>query len=142
MQLADQTVRRVFIAEDDADILDLIRIRLGTSGYVVSYERDGAAALRTIAKSPPDAIILDVSMPEIDGFAVLQALKARRATADIPVMMLTARNAPDDVRRAIAMGAKDFLAKPFDQTQLVQRVGRLFLRAGRPPAPGTPASRR
>lgn len=116
---------RVMIAEDDRGVLELVRIRLGLAGYQVSYARDGVEALKAITATRPDAAILDINMPELDGLEVLKAIKANRATAHIPVMMLTARNAPADVQTAISLGASDFLAKPFDDEVLLRRVARL-----------------
>lgn len=138
MSWPETQTRRILIAEDDRDVLDLIRVRLGVAGYQVAYERDGLAALKSIGLTHPDAVILDVNMPELDGFEVLRALKLAPATATIPVMMLTARNAPEDVQKAIRLGAKDFLAKPFDDVNLLRRVARLFARRA-PPRGGSDA---
>jgi DNA-binding response OmpR family regulator len=84
----------------------------------------------------PDAIVLDINMPEMDGFEVLGALNSA-STAMIPVLILTARHAVGDVQRAIGLGAKDYLAKPFSEAQLLARVRRLFrapIAASVPPA--------
>lgn len=127
--------RRVFIAEDDRNLLELLTTRLGLAGYETSFGRDGWEALEGIHSTRPAAIVLDVNMPRLDGFGVLRHLKKSPAVANIPVMMLTARNAPGDIREAIAQGAKDYLAKPFNDAMLLARVARLLrLRATAPSA--------
>ena len=125
MQLHDPRDYKIVVAEDDEAVLDLVRTRLMLAGYDTHYARDGAEALKVIASCRPSAIILDVNMPEMDGFTVLKTLKKQSATMLIPVMMLTARNAPQDVERAISLGASDFLVKPFNDQALLMRVARL-----------------
>ncbi len=116
---------RVLIAEDDRSVCDLIRTHLQLSGYEVQIARDGVEALKQVRIAKPDAMILDINMPGIDGFGVLEQLRQISPVA-IPVLVLTARHAGDDVRRAIALGARDFLAKPFSEGQLTARVARLL----------------
>ncbi|WP_419318641.1 response regulator [Caulobacter sp. ErkDOM-E] len=125
--------RRIFIAEDDRNLLELLTTRLSLAGYDTVFGRDGWEAIDGIHSTRPDAIILDVSMPRLDGFGVLRHIRKSPLVANIPVMMLTARNAPGDVKEALALGARDYLAKPFSDALLLARVARL-LRA-RPVAP-------
>jgi DNA-binding response OmpR family regulator len=117
--------KRIFIAEDDAGILDLLRIRLELAGYSTSHARDGQAAIVAITTCAPDAVILDIGLPTRNGFEVLQNIRAHRRTRDVPVLMLTARHENSDVQRAILAGAQDYLAKPFDDQMLLARVARL-----------------
>ena len=134
--MAEQRVPRIFIAEDDEGILDLLVTRLRIAGYHTTQEKDGVAALEAIRRNPPSACILDVNMPRLDGFQVLKKLRADPLTAHVPVLILTARRAPDDIRTAITLGAADYLSKPFDGDQLLARVARLLRkRAPPPPAP-------
>ncbi|CAN5464494.1 hypothetical protein BH10PSE4_BH10PSE4_40520 [soil metagenome] len=129
--------RRIFIAEDDRNLLELLTTRLGLAGYDTAFGRDGWEALEGIHATCPAAIVLDVNMPRLDGFGVLRHLKKSPSVADIPVMMLTARNAPGDIKAALALGARDYLAKPFEDAMLLARVARLL----RPrPAPTAAAS--
>lgn len=128
--------RRIFIAEDDRNLLELLITRLTLAGYETSFGRDGWEALEGIYSTRPAAIVLDINMPRLDGFGVLRHLKKSPDVANIPVMMLTARNAPHDVREALAHGASDYLAKPFKDAMLLARVARL-LRARRPVSPTT-----
>lgn len=122
---AKGTPKRIFVAEDDRAILDLIRTRLLIAGYEVDFARTGTEALKRIGTQIPDAVILDVNMPDLDGFAVLHALKSRTQTAAVPVMMLTARNAAEDVAKALNLGAADYLTKPFKDELLLLRTARL-----------------
>lgn len=131
-------LKRIFIAEDDRNLLELLTTRLGLAGYEISFGRDGWEALDGIHSTRPAAIVLDVNMPRLDGFGVLRHLKKSPAVANIPVMMLTARNAPNDIREALANGANDYLAKPFNDAVLLARVARL-LRV-RPAAAATPSN--
>ncbi|MCC6918006.1 MAG: response regulator [Alphaproteobacteria bacterium] len=117
---------QIFVAEDDRGVLDLLRTRLTVAGYQVGYARDGRDALQGITARPPHAVLLDVNLPELDGFGVLKALKANTTTARVPVMMMTARQRAEDVRTAIALGANDYLAKPFRDEVLLLRLTRLL----------------
>jgi len=128
---------RIFVAEDDRGVLDLLRTRLTVAGYQVGYARDGRDAVQGITARPPHAVLLDINMPELDGFGVLRALKANTTTASVPVMMMTARQGAEDVHAAIALGANDYLAKPFRDEVLLLRLARLLRgKARRPPPSG------
>jgi DNA-binding response OmpR family regulator len=120
---------RILVAEDDRQVRDLIRAHLLSAGFNVRAVRDGSEALACLSTFQPNAMVLDINMPEVDGFSVLEALGA--AGNLIPVLVLTARHAADDVRRAISLGAKDYLTKPYSEAQLKARVARLL----RAPAP-------
>lgn len=119
---------RVVVAEDDETILELVRAHLEAAGYAVYPAADGEAALNVIQSIRPAAVVLDLSMSKLDGFGVLLALRDRYSGALPPVMVLTARHATEDVRRCLALGAKDFLAKPFNKRDLLARVARLVRR--------------
>lgn len=118
--------RRIFIAEDDRNLLELLTTRLGLAGYDTVYGRDGWETLDGVHSTRPAVLLLDVNMPRLDGFGVLRHLRKSPRVAHIPVMMLTARNAPDDIREALALGASDYLAKPFTDAQLLARLARLL----------------
>lgn len=126
---------RLFVAEDDPDVLELITSGLSRAGYDVRAARNGWRALEGIQAMQPDAVVLDINMPGMDGFAVLRAIRQARHLANTPVMMLTARGAREDVAQAIRLGAKDYMTKPFDTAELLQRVGRLTRRRPEAPAP-------
>jgi DNA-binding response OmpR family regulator len=118
--------RRILVAEDDQGIRELIRARLTTAGYDTHTAHNGREALQRMRALKPDGLILDINMPELDGFGVLEALKAEEALKRIPVLVLTARHGAEDVKRAVGLGAKDFLTKPFNDGQLISRVARLL----------------
>jgi two-component system OmpR family response regulator len=129
--LAESRQRRVLVVDDDPFLLELIMTRLAIAEYDVRGARDGREALSRIADFRPEAMVLDINMPILDGFGVLAHMKAHGQTDKTLTMVLTARNAAEDVAKAIQLGAKDYLAKPFKDDALLQRVGRLFARAAR-----------
>ena len=116
--------KKVLVVEDDRNIRHLIRTRLEIAGYQVITAGDGREALERFEAGKPDAMVLDINMPVLDGFGVLQAL--RDLGRSLPILVLTARHATEDVQRAVRLGAKDYLAKPFSEAQLLTRVGRLL----------------
>lgn len=118
--------RRILIVEDNHDIAELLVIRLELAGYMTSVARNVDSALSLVFSFKPSGIVLDIGLPDCDGFAVLKALKAGSKTRDIPVLMLTARQAMSDIQRALALGAQDYVTKPFDDQKLLQRVARLL----------------
>lgn len=116
---------KIVVAEDDEGILELLVTRLELAGFKTFSARDGFRALDAIYTVRPQGVVLDIGMPLMDGFTVLQSLKANLKFNKTPVLVLTARNAPDDVRRAIALGASDYMTKPFDDARFLARVRRL-----------------
>jgi two-component system OmpR family response regulator len=118
--------RRILVVEDDAGVRELIRARLTVAGYDVHTAHDGGEALGRLHSLRPGGVILDINMPVMDGFAVLAEMRSERRLSGIPVLVLTARHATDDVKRAVSLGAKDFLTKPFSDGQLLSRVARLL----------------
>lgn len=127
--------RRVLIVEDDSGVRDLIRTRLGGAGYETYTARDGQEGLARAFELRPSGIVLDINMPHMDGFSVLDAMRKDNGLKRIPVLVLTARHAADDVQHAIGLGAKDFLTKPFNEVQLLGRMARLMRTPIPPPAP-------
>jgi class 3 adenylate cyclase len=116
--------RGVLLVVDDNDgNRDMLGRRLARQGYDVLSASSGRAALDTLAKRPVDLVLLDVMMPDLDGYAVLQQLKADPALRDIPVLMISALDEMDSVVRCIRLGAEDYLGKPFDPVLLQARIG-------------------
>ena len=121
-------VARILIVEDEASIVSLISIRLKRLGHNISSADNGIAALDLAREFAPDLILLDVMLPMLNGFQVLQRLKADPATAVIPVLMLTARGHESDIVAGIEGGADDYLIKPFSFPELIARVGSTLAR--------------
>jgi len=115
-------VPMLLIADDDEDILTLVQLRLSRSGYEVVVARDGEEALRLAQEKHPDLAVLDWMMPKASGIEVLRAMRAGSDTADIPVVLLTARASEADVQEGLAAGASDYIAKPFSPQELASRV--------------------
>jgi len=134
--MADARLPRIVVAEDDPAILDLVRTRLEIAGYETFYARDGFRALEKIIAVQPAGVVLDINMPGLDGFGVLTRLKRDPRTRDIPVLVLSARNAGEDVARCVKLGAKDYLTKPFEDRMLLARVARLVRKSAPQPAQG------
>ena len=116
---------RVLVVDDDAAIVEVLCMRLELMGLDPKTASNGRQALERIKDVNPAAMILDINMPQLDGFGVLTQL-GPEGTRRLPTLVLTARNQPEDVRRAIALGARDYLSKPFDQMKLVARITRLM----------------
>jgi two-component system OmpR family response regulator len=128
MQRVESRPRRVLVVEDDPFLLELITTRLELAGFDTRAARDGSQALQRLSEFRPEAMVLDINMPVLDGFGVLQHMQAQGLTDKTPTMVLTARNSPEDVSKAIKLGARDYLSKPFKDEQLIARVGRLLVR--------------
>ena len=112
----------VLIVEDDEMVADVVRINLESEGFEVTHAPNGAAALAAIEQSQPDLVLLDVMIPEIDGWGVLTRLREDQATARLPVIMLTAKAMPADQVRGYNLGANGYLPKPFSSTDLIEKV--------------------
>ncbi|MFF2629743.1 response regulator transcription factor [Kitasatospora griseola] len=121
----------VVVAEDDPKQADLVRLYLEREGHQVVVVHDGRAALREARLGRARLLVLDVMMPVLDGLDVCRALRAESA---LPVLMLTARSAEDDLLLGLDLGADDYLTKPYSPRELVARV-RALLRRGAPAAP-------
>ena len=116
----------MLVADDDDDIRTLLGELLRRAGYAVHEVADGRAALRTFHAERPDVVILDVSMPELDGWETLERI---RELSDVPVLMLTAKAAEADRVRGLRGGADDYVSKPFAREELLARVEALLRRA-------------
>ena len=119
---------RVLVVEDDPDIGDVVRRSLRREGYDVRLAEDGGTALDEAAVFEPDAVVLDLGLPQVDGIEVSRRL---RADGDVPILMLTARDSVDSRVEGLDSGADDYLVKPFDLQELLARLRALLRR--RPP---------
>jgi DNA-binding response OmpR family regulator len=114
--------KTVLVVDDEQDILDLVRFRLEHDGYRVLTASDGQTGLTLAQTERPDLCILDVMMPKLSGLEVLAHLRGDPATANTPVILLTARGQDADVDRGFELGAHDYITKPFSPKELRRRV--------------------
>jgi two-component system response regulator MprA len=122
------TSHKLLVVDDDPALARTLRVALGLEGYEVECAVDGAEALQRLGAARFDAVVLDVSMPRLDGLAVCRRMRERRDRT--PVLMLTARDAIDDRVSGLDAGADDYLVKPFALDELNARVRALLRRAG------------
>lgn len=116
----------VLVVDDDPDIRMLVAFALEDSGYTVRQASDGEAALTALELRPPDVMVLDVMMPGTDGFGVLRGIRARRIAPETRVILLTCKTEERDHLRGWELGADEYLTKPFDPEELVNRVAFLL----------------
>jgi two-component system cell cycle response regulator len=116
------TGEAILVAEDSGVVRAVLRKHLEEQGYAVTEAEDGEAALAACRAGAPDAVLLDVEMPGLDGHQVLLAMKSDPGLTDIPVVFLTGRTETADVVEGLALGAHDYLRKPFEASELIARV--------------------
>ncbi len=129
---------RVLVVEDDPDIADLMRRYLLKAGFAVDVLGSGDEAFEAVRSSPPDLLVLDLMLPRMSGLELCRAVRDTPQTADLPVIMVTARSDESDRIAGLDLGADDYLAKPFSPGELVARVRALLRRSSKAaPAPST-----
>ncbi len=114
-----QVNKKVLLVEDEPAIRKILSIKLRVSGYDVIIAQDGEEALRLAGRAAPDIVLLDILLPILDGFQVLEQLRSR---SDIPVVAFSAK--PENAQRAMSLGANDFLSKPFDVDDVLVTIER------------------
>jgi two-component system OmpR family response regulator len=119
---------KVLVVDDEEAIADLVTMALSYEGFDVSAVHSGQAALSQVALAPPDLLVLDVMLPDIDGFAVCERL--RRSGHGVATLFLTARDATEDKVHGLTLGGDDYLTKPFVISELIARVRAILRRAG------------
>jgi DNA-binding response OmpR family regulator len=125
--------QRVLVVDDDRTVNEVVRLYLERAGFQVSQADDGAAALASVAREAPDLVVLDLMLPEIDGYEVCRRLRMRQD--NLPIVMLTAMGDESDRILGLQLGADDYVAKPFSPRELVLRVQSVLRRAGAPTGP-------
>ncbi len=125
----------IFCVEDDNAISDLMIYTLNASGFEAKGFADGQALFAALKSETPQLILLDIMLPGEDGISILKRLKSGAATADIPVIMSTAKSTEYDKVTGLDLGADDYLAKPFGMMEMVSRVRAVLRRAGRAEKP-------
>jgi two-component system phosphate regulon response regulator PhoB len=121
---------RILVVDDEADIVALVAYHLAKSGYRVSTASSGPDALDAARRERPALVVLDLMLPGLSGYDVLERLRAGDATRDVAVLMLTARRDEQDRIRGLSLGADDYLTKPFSPQELVLRVAAILRRVG------------
>jgi len=112
----------ILVADDEPSIVLSLQVLLQKAGYDVRVARNGEEAVQAVEASPPDLILLDAMMPKRDGFDVCQALRANPALKDLPIIMLTAKSRDVERQKGMALGATDYITKPFSTRDLVAVV--------------------
>jgi two-component system response regulator ChvI len=115
----------IALVDDDRNILTTVSIALQAEGFATRVYTDGQTALKSLLENPPDLAIFDIKMPRMDGFELLQALRAR---SQLPVIFLTSKDEEIDEARGLALGADDYIAKPFSQRLLTARIRAILRR--------------
>jgi two-component system response regulator ChvI len=130
--------RSIALVDDDRNILTTLSIALQAEGYATRVYSDGEAALKALIENPPDLAVFDIKMPRMDGMELLRRL---RAQSDLPVIFLTSKDEEQDEEAGLAMGADDYIAKPFSQRLLLARIRAILRRAApeREGGEGSPA---
>lgn len=118
--------RKILTCDDEKNIVRLIQVNLERQGYEVATAYNGRECLEKVAEDKPDLIVLDLMMPEMTGFEVLEELKKNPETQNIPVIMLTARTQDQDVLRGWQSGVECYLTKPFNPIELLTFIKRIF----------------
>jgi DNA-binding response OmpR family regulator len=134
LELCDKSVRamlwvvkpKILVVDDEPEAVELLEFNLKQAGYVVSTAGDGADALKRARSQTPDMIVLDVMLPEMDGFEICKSLRLDSATAKIPIIMLTAKAAEIDRVLGLELGADDYLTKPFSPRELLLRIKKIL----------------
>ena len=119
---------RVLVVDDEPDIVALVAYHLAKAGYRVATASSGTDALESARRERPSLIVLDLMLPGMSGYEVLEQLRANDATKDVAVLMLTARREESDRIQGLSLGADDYLTKPFSPQELVLRVGAILRR--------------
>ncbi len=124
---------RIAVIEDDGDLSFTIRLNLEREGYAVTTFGSGHEGLEAVQHSGFDFLILDLNLPDLDGFTICRELRRNAATAKLPILMLTARASEQDRVMGLELGADDYLVKPFSVRELLARVAAILRRAGPEP---------
>jgi two-component system phosphate regulon response regulator PhoB len=126
---------RILVVDDEPEAVELVEFNLKQAGYATATATDGAEALKKARGLTPDLIVLDVMLPEMDGFEICKTLRLETSTAKIPILMLTAKAAEIDRVLGLELGADDYLTKPFSPRELMLRIKKILSRGESPEKP-------
>ena len=122
MNKTRESNQRILVVDDLQENIKVIGILLRNKGYLISIAQSGIQALKIIEQNPPDLILLDIIMPEMDGYEVCRRIKANESSKDIPVIFMTAKTSIEDKVKGLNLGAVDYITKPFQQEEVLARV--------------------
>ncbi|MFH1395280.1 MAG: response regulator [Candidatus Omnitrophota bacterium] len=117
---------KILVVDDNPDLIETLKVRLKAFGYAVVTALDGVECLEKSRQESPDLILLDILMPNMDGFKALEELKNNAKTRNIPVIMLTAKSQLSDVTRATNLGIEDYIVKPFDYRVMIEKIKKVL----------------
>jgi two-component system, OmpR family, alkaline phosphatase synthesis response regulator PhoP len=138
MRRSDRPMARsILIVEDELEIAELVRFHVEREGFEGRIVQSGRIALTEIEKKPPDLILLDLMLPDLEGLEVCRRIKRQQQTADIPILIVSAKGDEADIVAGIELGADDYVTKPFSPKVLMARVKNILRRYGAEPAPTT-----
>lgn len=123
---SEEDKKTILIVDDDANMVKTVQILLELNEYKIITAYDGSKALEKVVSEKPDLIVLDIDIPELDGYEVLERIKENPALRNIPVIMLTAKSSGADFDRAMEMKADWYIAKPFESMHLVDKIRSLI----------------
>jgi DNA-binding response OmpR family regulator len=119
-------MRTILVADDDEDLLRILDFSLSQSGYSVEKAKDGTETIVKVRELKPDLVLLDIMMPDVDGFSACRQLKNKEGTKHIPIIMLTAKGKAEDIKTAFKAGANDYIVKPFMMEKLLGKIEKLL----------------
>ncbi|MEW6092883.1 MAG: response regulator [Chloroflexota bacterium] len=126
----DEVKQKILIVEDDLDVAEMLNAYFRVQGYEISSVNWGEDGVQACQASPPDLVILDIRLPDIDGYEVARQLRSNRRTADIPIILLTEKRDRVERLQGLELGVEDYITKPFDVQELRLRVRNILRRAG------------
>jgi DNA-binding response OmpR family regulator len=129
--------KKILVVDDQANVRNILEFNLKRRGFEIISAQDGLGAIAQATNETPDLILLDIMMPGIDGFQVIEKLKQVEKTSSIPILIVSAKGTEEDILRALKLGAKDYIVKPFNLEQLIQKAFRLIEGASQQNGAGT-----
>lgn len=127
-----QTKTRITIVEDEEDIREILEYTLTREGFTVACAADGSTGLEMIRSAPPDLVLLDLMLPDVEGLEICRQLKADPSTSEVAIIMVTAKGEESDIVLGLGLGADDYIPKPFSARELVARTRSVLRRVQRP----------
>jgi len=121
----------ILLVDDEKELVDAVKALLEERGFTVKSANDGIRALEMVTENPPDLILLDITMPKMDGIAFLKKLKEQEKTRDIPVIMLTVKDGQADRDIGLEAGAYEYISKPYDSIVLLRQVRNILEKTGK-----------